>query len=107
MEEFISDCNKAITTFKTLRDQVEKNVEIIDQVVKAIGEAQLVRTLEWNQEEPFNIQVSCHVQAPRSGMFVLYPSGLTVHTLGIRTHLLSLSDLKWAQQARHLVILRG
>ncbi|PHJ24428.1 dynein heavy chain family protein, partial [Cystoisospora suis] len=56
VEEFIGDCNKAITTFKTLRDQVEKNVEIIDQVVKAIEEAQLVRTLDWNQEEPFNIQ---------------------------------------------------
>ncbi|KFG65744.1 dynein heavy chain family protein, partial [Toxoplasma gondii RUB] len=55
-EEFISNCNKAITAFRTLRDQVEKNVEIIDEVVQAIEDAQLVRNLEWNPEQPFNIQ---------------------------------------------------
>nr|CEL69705.1 TPA: Dynein heavy chain 10, axonemal [Neospora caninum Liverpool] len=55
-EEFISNCNKAVTAFRTLRDQVEKNAEIIGEVVQAIEDAQLVRNLEWNPEEPFNIQ---------------------------------------------------
>ncbi|PFH33986.1 dynein heavy chain family protein [Besnoitia besnoiti] len=55
-EEFISSCTKAIMAFRTLRDQVEKNAEIIGEIVQAIQDAELVRSLEGRPEEPFNIQ---------------------------------------------------
>lgn len=58
LEDFVGTCLKALTTFKATRDQVFKNIEVIEQVVKAIESADLVRDLDWNTFEPFSVQVS-------------------------------------------------
>lgn len=57
LEDFVGSSLKALTIFKATCEQVFKNVEIIEQIVKEIEEAQLVRDLNWDSFEPFAIQV--------------------------------------------------
>lgn len=53
----MSSCLKSLTIFKATCEQVFKNVEIIEQIVKEIEDSQLVRDLNWDSFEPFAIQV--------------------------------------------------
>lgn len=53
----MGSCLKSLTIFKATCEQVFKNVEIIEQIVKEIETSQLVRDLNWDSFEPFSIQV--------------------------------------------------
>ncbi|KAL8448543.1 hypothetical protein Emed_003723 [Eimeria media] len=56
LEDFVASCLKAMTVFKATCEQVFKNVEVIEQIVKEIENSQLVRDLDWDSFAPFNIQ---------------------------------------------------
>ncbi|OXB71689.1 UNVERIFIED_CONTAM: hypothetical protein H355_014893 [Colinus virginianus] len=56
LEEFTSDCNKASTAFKTLREQVDKNADVVEQIVQSIENAELVRPVDWTKDVPFTVQ---------------------------------------------------
>uniref|UniRef100_A0A0G4IFQ9 AAA+ ATPase domain-containing protein n=1 Tax=Chromera velia CCMP2878 TaxID=1169474 RepID=A0A0G4IFQ9_9ALVE len=47
IQDFIDSCNKGIATFKEVRDQVEKNADLIEHVVRRIEESVIVRDFEW------------------------------------------------------------
>ncbi|KAL8274185.1 hypothetical protein Esti_001870 [Eimeria stiedai] len=56
LEDFVASCLKALTVFKATCEQVFKNVKAIEQIVKEIESSQLIRDINWDSFEPFNIQ---------------------------------------------------
>jgi dynein heavy chain len=54
--DFINDCNKGMTKFRSDREQVEKNEQQIKAVVDLIEKAVLVRPFDWKRTEVMDHQ---------------------------------------------------
>eukprot|EP00398_MALV-I-01_sp_L67-1_P000765 gene765-501_t len=54
--EFIEDCQKGVSEFRSVRDQVEKSEERIDALIVSIEKAQLVRDFDWTRADVMDIQ---------------------------------------------------
>ncbi|KAL8431249.1 hypothetical protein ACSSS7_005397 [Eimeria intestinalis] len=63
LEDFVASCLKALTVFKAICEQVFKNVDAVEQIVKEIESSQLIRDLNWDSFAPFNIQVWLYSEA--------------------------------------------
>ncbi|KAL8426027.1 hypothetical protein Efla_001945 [Eimeria flavescens] len=56
LEDFVGTCLKSFTIFKATCEQIFKNVDAVEEIVQEIGNAQLIKELDWNAFEPFSVQ---------------------------------------------------
>ena len=56
IDDFIGECNKGVAEFRSVRDQVEKSEERIENVIESIQQSQLVRDFDWKRTEVMDVQ---------------------------------------------------